>query len=141
MADTIIQSLRDYFLKCPLMDNSQINVDFLPDKGVEFSINTMPGDEILKKYIGGDTIRQYLFTIQSIANYSSDVLQAIENSGFFEKLSDWLEAQNKKGNLPILPEDKETRKIEALSPGYLFVTSPTVGRYQIQCRIVYYQKG
>ena len=31
MADTIIQSLRDYFLTCPLMGDSAINVDYLPE--------------------------------------------------------------------------------------------------------------
>ena len=43
MADTIIQSLRDYFLTCPLMGDSAINVDYLPEgPEVEYSIDTTP---------------------------------------------------------------------------------------------------
>mgnify|MGYP000932155135 FL=1 len=88
MADTIIQALRDYFLSCSLMGDSKINVDFLPGKGLEYSIDTTPATEIIKKYINGDTKRQYLFVIRSINDYGSDVLQNIANSGFYERLSD-----------------------------------------------------
>ena len=45
MADTIIKSLWDYFLNCPLMGNKKINIDFLPEKGVEYSIDTTPATE------------------------------------------------------------------------------------------------
>ena len=49
MADTIIQSLRDYFLTCPLMGDSAINVDYLPEgPEVEYSIDTTPATEIVK---------------------------------------------------------------------------------------------
>ena len=67
MADTIIQSLRDYFLTCPLMGDSAINVDYLPE-----------------------------------------------------------------GKIP--------QKIEAQSTGYLFTTGPDTGKYQIQCRLQYFQE-
>ena len=47
MADTIIQSLRDYFLTCPLMGDSAINVDYLPEgPAVEYSIDTTPATEL-----------------------------------------------------------------------------------------------
>ena len=32
------------------------------------------------------------------------------------------------------------RSIEAQSTGYLFTTGPDAGKYQIQCRLVYFQK-
>ena len=51
MADTIIKSLWDYFLTCPLMGNKKINIDFLPEKGVEYSIDTTPATEIVKWYL------------------------------------------------------------------------------------------
>jgi hypothetical protein len=141
LADTIIQSLRDYFLDCPLMGDSRINVDYLPEKGIEYSIDTTPATEIIKQYVNGDSKRQYLFVIRSVNDYGSDVLQNIANSGFFEKFSDWLEAQTNTGNLPDLPEGMEPESIEAQSTGYLFTASPDAGKYQIQCRLIYLQKG
>jgi len=141
MADTIIQALRDYFLSCSLMGDSKINVDFLPGKGLEYSIDTTPATEIIKKYINGDTKRQYLFVIRSINDYGSDVLQNIANSGFYERLSDWLEAQSAAGNFPALPAEMKPESIESQSTGYLFTTGPDTGKYQIQCRLIYLQKG
>lgn len=140
MADTIIQSLWDYFLACPLMCDRKINVDFLPEKSLEYSIDTTPATEIIKQYVDGSSVRQYLFVIRSVQDYGSDVLQNIANSGFFESLSNWLEEQTRKKNFPTLPSGKEPQKIEAQSTGYLFVSGPDTGKYQIQCRLQYFQE-
>ena len=140
MADTIIQSLWDYFLACPLMCDRKINVDFLPEKSLEYSIDTTPATEIIKQYVDGSSVRQYLFVIRSVQDYGSDVLQNIANSGFFEYLSNWLEEQTRKKNFPTLPSGKEPQKIEAQSTGYLFVSGPDTGKYQIQCRLQYFQE-
>lgn len=141
MAETIIQALRDYFLTCPLMGKHKINVNFLPEKRLEYSIDTTPATEIIKKYVNGDTKRQYLFVIRSVNDYGSDTLQNLANCGFYEKLADWLEEQSSTENFPVLPLGMTPELIEAQSTGYLFTTSPEAGRYQIQCRLVYLQKG
>ena len=140
MADTVIQSLWDYFLTCPLMSDRKINVDFLPVKSLEYSLDTTPATEIVKQYVDGSSVRQYLFVIRSVQDYGSDVLQNIANSGFFESLSNWLEEQTRKKNFPALPSGKEPQKIEAQSTGYLFVSGPDTGKYQIQCRLQYFQE-
>lgn len=141
MADTIIKSLWDYFMTCPLMEDNKINVDFLPEKGMEYSINTSPTDEIVKRYTSGDTIRQRNFTLSSVTDYSSDILQNIENSSLYEDFAEWLEEQNKMRNLPDLPAGKQSIKIESLTPGYLFSTTADSGRYQIQCKLQYLQEA
>lgn len=141
MADTIIQSLRDYFITCPLMDDNKINVDYLPEAGIEYSIDTTPATEIIKEYTDGGSLRQYLFVIRSVNDYGSDVLQNIANSGFYEKLSEWMEQNTKTGLLPQLPAGKTAQIVQAQSTGYLFTTSAAAGRYQIQCRLQYLQEA
>lgn len=141
MADTIIASLRNFFLTCPLMGSNRINVDFLPDQGMEYSIDTTPATEIVKRYVNGDTERQYLFVVRSVNDYGADVLQNIANSGFFENLSKWLEEQTEAGTLPSLPAGQTAKSIAAQSTGYLQGSAPGVGKYQIQCRLLYLQKG
>lgn len=141
MADTIIQSLRDYFITCPLMGDNKINVDYLPESGIEYSIDTTPATEIIKEYTDGSSLRQYLFVIRSVNDYGSDVLQNIANSGFYEKLSEWMEQNTKTGLLPQLPAGKTAQIIQAQSTGYLFTTSAAAGRYQIQCRLQYLQEA
>lgn len=141
MEDSIIKSLWDYFLACPLMADRKINVDFLPEKGVEYSIDTTPATQIVKYYVDGASIRQYLFVIRSVEEYGPDVLQNLSNSGFYEALAAWLEQQTRAGNLPRLSPGKTAQKIEAQSTGYLFTTGPDAGKYQIQCRLQYFQEG
>lgn len=127
------------------MENGRINVNYLPDAGMdgamEYSIDSVPITKVLKAYINGDTLNQFVFTVRSVAEYGSDTLQNIANCGFYEQLSDWLEEQNEKGNFPNLPQGKEPEKIQAQSTGYLFISSPNYGKYQIQCRLIYRQKG
>ena len=137
--DTIVESLYVYFKQCPLMENRKINVDFLPEEGVEYSIDTTPAAQIVKEYTNGSSIRQYLFVIRSVMDYDSNQLQNIANSGFFEKLATWMEEQTKKGNLPLLPSSMMAQKIMARSTGYLFTIGPDVGKYQIQCALQYFQ--
>ena len=142
MADTIIQSLRDYFLTCPLMGDSAINVDYLPEgPAVEYSIDTTPATEIVKQYIDGSSVRQYLFVIRSVNDYGPDVLQNLANSGFMRIWRHGWKSRPEPAIFPSLPGRKNPRKkIEAQSTGYLFTTGPDTGKYQIQCRLQYFQE-
>lgn len=141
MATTIIKSLWEYFLSCPLTGDRKLNVDYLPENGIEYSIDTTPATEIVKQYTGGSSIRQYLFVFRSVNEYGNDELQNLANSDFYEQFAEWLEQQSQGGNLPELPAGKKPIKIEAQSTGYLFTTGPDTGRYQIQCRLLYLQEG
>lgn len=140
MANTTIKSLWDYFLACPLTADRKLNVDYLPENGVEYSIDTIPATDVVKKYTDGSSIRQYLFVFRSVNEYGNDALQNLANSGFYEQLADWLEQQSQASNFPQLPAGKNPIKIETQSTGYLFTTSPDSGRYQIQCRLLYLQE-
>ena len=71
-----------------------------------------------------------------------DILQKLSDCGFFESLSDWLDEQSRTGNLPLLPESKIPQKLEALYMGYQIPSeSATTGKFEISCRLQYYQKG
>ena len=105
--DTIIDALTKYFIKCELLRDGAMRVDYLGEKPVEYTLETMPTDPIMKRYADGSTVRQYLFAFGSREYYSQDRLQNIKNSGFYEKLSDWVEAKSKAGELPELPDGME----------------------------------
>ena len=59
----------------------------------------------------------------------------------YEDLAAWMEAQTKARDFPDLGPGRDVQLIEAQSTGYLFTVSPDAGRYQIQCRLVYFEKG
>ena len=118
---------------------AKLNVDFLGTQPTEYTIDSQPTTSIVKQYVDGSAIKQFVFVFGSREYYGPDVLQNIENSGFYEELSEWFDEQSKTGNLPTLKNGKKAIKIEALTTGYLFDATEDNARYQIQARLIYYE--
>lgn len=136
----MIKEIREYFLSSPILDElSKINVDFLGTDPQEYTIDGQVFDPVVKKYVDGGALKQYVFAFGSREYYGADTIQNIENSGFYERFSNWIEEQNDIGNLPILTGNKEAKSIEVLTSGYLFDSSEDNARYQIQMRLTYYE--
>ena len=145
MSAPILEALFDYFSSCPLMSGGRLNIDYLPEDtgeaGVEYAISTTPTDDVLYRYRGGGARCRYPFTISSVNDYGPDEAQNMLNSGFYEKLADWLRKQTRERNLPELPTGLIPRSIRATGPGYLHQPDVNAGKYQIQCDLEYYRKG
>ena len=141
MVNSIIEGIEQYFLNCDVLKDGCLRVDFLGNKPVEYAIEVLPCDPVLKRYVGGDTVRQYLFAFGSREYYSQERLQNIENSVVYENFSDWVEEQSQAGNLPELPEGMEAQELKVLSSGYLFDGSMSNARYQIQLQLKYYKEA
>lgn len=138
---SIIGGITDFFMKCPLLKDGVFRVDALGEHAVEYTIETGIFDPILRRYVNGDTERQYQFNFGSREFYSMDRLQNIQNSAFYEEFADWVEEQNRNENFPELPEGCEPRSLEVLSPGYIYDGSMRNARYQIQLRLTYYKEA
>jgi hypothetical protein len=140
-ADSIIDALEKYFIGCELLKDGALRVDYLGEKPVEYTIEVLPCDPVVKRYLGGSTVRQYLFTFGSREFYSQERLQNIQNSAFYERLADWVETRSMSGVLPELPDGMEAQQLEVVSSGYLFDGSMTNARYQIQLRLLYFKEA
>lgn len=134
----IIESVRNYLLTCPLLNDSRVNIDWLGAEPAEYSIDGSPVNPIVKRYTDGGTVRQFNFVFSSVEAYGQDTLNNIENSGFYEDFAEWLEKQNKTKILPKMDNGRKAIGIEALNTGYLFENTVDRARYQIQCRLLYY---
>lgn len=141
----IIDAIRTYIRKCPhlkkLNGAIKVNVNYLDDDYTVYSIEEVPVEPIVKPYINGDSVRQFQFIFASREPYGPDVLQNIDNSGFYEDFANWIENQNVLDNLPILNNDCESMELKVLSPGYAFAVDEKKARYQIELRLKYYKKG
>ena len=136
----IIESVKNFILTCPhLAELAAVNVDFLPDSPDTYSIEEVPVNSVIQTYLDGSQERQYVFVFASRFYYSDETRNNIENSGFYEDFSDWLDEQTEIGNFPALRDGLSPSKIEAMSSGYLFDVSGDLSnaRYQIQCRLIY----
>lgn len=140
-AKSIIEALEQFFLDCELLKDGCLRVDFLGEKPVEYVIETLPCDPIVKRYANGSTVRQYLFAFGSREYYSQERLQNIQNSAFYEKLSDWVEEKDRSQTFPELPDGMEAEGLRVVSSGYLFDGSMKNARYQIQLQLLYYKEA
>lgn len=130
-----IEAIRDYFMACPLLKEGRLNIDYLGEDPVEYSIDSMlVSNPIVKQYMDGSSLRQHPFVFVSQEIRSQQIVDQIEASGFYEKLSDWIEEQNNNDNLPDIPG---AQRIEVMAPGYMYDATQTTAVYQIQCRVLY----
>lgn len=141
----IIESLRNYMknLKCLETFNNaiKVNVNYLEPDTDTYSIEEVPIEPIVKPYVNGDSIRQYAFIFTSREPYGVDVLQNIDNSGFYEKLADEIEINNNKEIFPLLDNGLEPLEIKVTSTGYAFAVTEDTAQFQIQLKLKYFKKG
>ena len=51
---SMIQAVWDYFSTCPLLENQRIlGVDRLGVDPIEYTIDILPGEQIVKRYVDG----------------------------------------------------------------------------------------
>lgn len=145
---TIIESVREYILKCPyLEDLAKVNVNFLPKDTNNYSIEEVPSQtgkgNIVKEYLDGSSEREFNFVFACIFDYSEDLQINIENSGFFENFQEWIEENNLNDVYPKLKEGLEPFSIAVTTTGYLFYVPEKMDRaiYQIQLKLLYEKEG
>lgn len=141
----IIDALRNYIrnLKCLDTFNNaiRVNVNYLEPYVDTYSIEEVPIEPIVKRYVNGDSIRQYAFIFTSREPYGADVLTNIDNSGFYEKLADEIEKNNNNDIFPLLDNGLEALEIKVTSTGYAFAVTEDTAQYQISLKLKYFKKG
>lgn len=141
----IIDSIRNYMRNLNCLDTFnnaiRVNVNYLEPNADTYSIEEVPVEPIVKKYINGDSIRQYAFIFTSREPYGADVLTNIDNSGFYEKLADEIENNNNNEIFPLLDNGLEPLEIKVTSTGYAFAVAEDTAQFQIQLRLKYFKRG
>ncbi len=139
MAETIIESLRDYIQTCPLFAalGYPLNVNWLDPMAKSYGIFPLPGDRMIEPYLNGGGMCEFPFAIQ-VNESNLDDIARLETQGFFEKLGDWLEDQNRAENYPILSAKLRAFQIESLGQGYLLDQGDSdVSTYEVPCKLTY----
>lgn len=142
---TVLESVKDFISEYAGIqpEDSEAGpglfVDHLKNDVPSYSIDPIPSAKVIETYIDESSLRQFSFSLR--VHFSTmDEATRLQNNGFFEDFSAWLEAQTESGNLPSLDGGKVARKIEARDWGFLFdEESSDTGVYQIQCSLEYKQ--
>ena len=130
-----IAALRAWLKTCPLIAEEQeatgaaFRIAGLDEDATAFSIEDSPGDPVITKYFSGrDMAKNYLFL--SRREYGEADVLTVQNSGFFEQLTDWVMAQN---------DCHQPLGVSVTSTGYIVTSSAGSCRMQMQLRLTYYQ--
>lgn len=133
----MISKIRQYFFDLGIIDeNSNINVDFLSNKPIEYVIEPMPVEPVIRQYADGSSLRQFVFQFGSREYFGADVIQNMRNTEFYEDFSELIEDNNKKG---VLPKIDGIQSIECLNNGTINEDNTDNAKYVIQMRITYYK--
>ena len=133
----MISKIRQYFFELGIIDeNSNINVDFLSNEPIQYVIEPIPVEPIIKPYKDGGSLRQFVFQFGSREYYGADVIQNMKNTEFYEDFSALIEDNNRKG---VLPEIDGIQSIECLDNGTINEDNTNNAKYVIQMRITYYK--
>lgn len=135
----IIEAVRGWLAEYDGFSGEKLNVDFLPPEASGYSVDVVPVESVIKRYLDGSTVRQFDFVIAMRGLWGEDVRLQMENLGFFEALAAWLEQKSRVGELPNLGTDRACRKLEVSASGYVFAPETEYARYQMQCRLIYRQ--
>ena len=135
----IIESIREYIRDLDCMATFEINVNYLDGENDSFSIEEVPCNPIIKKYLDGSTLRQYQFVFCGREPYGAEILQNIENSTFYEDFANEIEEKNNNDVLPTL-EGMEATSLEITSNAYTVSVTEDTAMYQINLNLKYYKK-
>ncbi len=136
-----IVKLRDYLfdvLNTFSDDNKyQINADMLGKVG-NYSLDKIPTESTVERWITGLEIHKDVYSLRSRKSYSQDVVNNLNNIGFFEKFEKLINSNNEEG---ILPDIEGIESIECLNCGALNNVDGTEATFDIQIQITYRNGG
>ena len=137
---TVMENVRTWLRQYPGL-NGRLDVDFLDEDADTYSIDTIPCEEIIKRYKDGSTIKQFQFAVSSRRYYEQNIKQNLSNLEFFEGLTAWVEEKAQQRELPQMDNNRTALKIIVTSTAYPFVISEDgKARYQLQMRLEYFSK-
>lgn len=138
MEEYRISKLRAYLVNIleTLTDKTkQINADMLGDGIDNYSLDKIPTESVVTRWISGVEIHRDVYSFRSRKAYSKEVMNNLQNIGFFEEFEEAIKTNNKEGNLPDI---KGIEKIECLNCGTMLSNdNGNTAIFDIQIQITY----
>lgn len=129
--------LREYLfniLETIKTNYEQININFLSNEIDNYSLDKIPVQREVERWITGVSINHDVYTFRSRCNYSQDVLSNAINVGFFEEFEKIIKDKNNKKDLPDI---EGIQAIRCLNCGTLNYAGTNTAEFSIQIEIDY----
>lgn len=135
----MMNSIQTYMAACPFLSEVDMNINYLGEDAVSGAVENVSAKPVVKNYTDGGSMRQYLFAISLRQPYGQNLEANSEAISLLEQISDWIEEQDRIGVLPALDEGKNSVSLEVFQTGLLEEKATSTAKFQLQCRLVYYQ--
>lgn len=136
----MIDSVRDFMKSCPLLSEIDVNINYLNESAVSGAVENVSAQPVIKMYTDGGTMRQMLFTVSLRQAFGQEDAANGAAVSKLEQVSDWIETQSNAGILPSLEGKRSPVSLEIEKSGWLEDKTTDTAKYQLQCRLVYYQE-
>ena len=143
--NSIMKGIKEFISNCPCLETyldtlrTEIGVEYLDEEAKNYSIESVPVDPIVRRYMDGSSVRR--FTFASREAYGRDVVENLANCGFYEEFADWIYKCNLGGVFPAIGTKKEVTKMKCTSTPYVFNVDQITAKYQIEVTLEYYQES
>ena len=112
-----------------------INVNMLGDGIDNYSLDKIPTESVVTRWISGVEIHRDVYSFRSRKAYSKEVMNNLQNIGFFEEFEEGIKTNNKEVNLPDI---QGIEKIECLNCGTMLSNdNGNTAIFDIQIQITY----
>lgn len=135
----MIDNIKAFINTCPILSDIHVNINYLGENDASGTIENVSAEPIIKNYTDGATLRQFLFTVALRQKYGQDVAANSAAAVKLEQLSDWICEQDRIGILPVLDNNRNSVSLEVVKTGWVEEKESDTAKYQLQCRLVYYQ--
>ena len=136
--DYRITKLREYLFEIintlTTNRNYQINADMLSNKVGDYSLDKIPTNTQIQKWIVGVQVKRDVYSFRSRKSYSQDTINNLKNIGFFEEFENKIKSNNDEG---VLPDIDNIESSECLNCGTLNNVDGTQATFDIQIQITY----
>lgn len=140
---SLAEYVREVLLGCPVIEASRldIQIDRVGTSPTEYSIDAEPGQQVVKRYLNGDTVRRFAFALTARFPILTDAIRA-ENGKVYEALSLWLEECSRRRRLPPMDEGMTAQRMAATGSAYLLEQAKDSDSaiYQMQMELIYYSR-
>lgn len=136
--DLRINKLRTYLFTIinEILDDTdyQINANMLSNDINNYSLDKIPTQQEVEKWITGDTIKRDVYSFRSRNNYSQDAINNLLNVGFFEIFEELIYSNNE---TKVLPDIEGIQSIKCLNCGSMNNATTNTAEFDIQIEITY----
>ena len=135
------QALQEWLQESPYTTNLYFN--FAPAEPGVTGVAPVAGESVLKRYLGGYSLKIYDFGVIQYFPVNMDVPNGTDNVETMfsvEQFMDWVKDQNTQQNFPDF-EGCDVQRVEVLNNMPVVAgQDDEVAKYMFQCRVTYIEK-